>query len=123
MTRKQVVEFKGVLEASVIELNSSTRQRDAIFVEKSADGLDNRIQAIEREFSVRRLEAAFEQRREAQAALQRIQDGSYGICLDCEEPISAKRLAAQPSAARCIGCQEVADVHGQYCKVSFAIAA
>lgn len=40
------------------------------------------------------------------AALKRLNDGSYGICIDCEEPIDLKRLHAYPAALRCAACQE-----------------
>jgi DnaK suppressor protein len=39
-------------------------------------------------------------------ALGRIERGEYGICVDCGEPISEKRLESFPYAARCIICQE-----------------
>lgn len=45
--------------------------------------------------------------REIEAALLRLSSGSYGICIDCEEEIQRERLNANPSAARCIGCQSV----------------
>jgi DnaK suppressor protein len=41
-------------------------------------------------------------------ALARIDDGTYGICLECRRPIDAERLEALPWAARCIECQRVA---------------
>jgi DnaK suppressor protein len=49
------------------------------------------------------------QRREAmlrniEAALNRIDDGSYGLCRDCDEPINPKRLEFDPTALRCIDC-------------------
>lgn len=40
------------------------------------------------------------------AALQRIQDGSYGLCLDCGVAIPTARLHANPTALRCVACQE-----------------
>ena len=43
---------------------------------------------------------------EVEAALTRVADGSYGTCVECGEPIPLARLAANPSAARCIACQE-----------------
>jgi DnaK suppressor protein len=43
---------------------------------------------------------------EIEAALARIEDGSYGTCRDCGEPIGWPRLNAQPTAMRCIACQE-----------------
>ena len=39
-------------------------------------------------------------------ALSRINKGEYGLCIDCGEPISDKRLENFPYAARCIVCQE-----------------
>lgn len=40
------------------------------------------------------------------AALQRIQDGSYGLCVDCGVAIPTARLHANPTALRCVACQE-----------------
>ena len=44
--------------------------------------------------------------REVSAALHRIEQDLYGICAECEEPISAKRLDAVPWARYCVACQE-----------------
>ena len=40
------------------------------------------------------------------AALKRIEDGTYGYCDICEEPISLKRLAARPVTSKCRDCKE-----------------
>lgn len=42
-------------------------------------------------------------------ALASIDRNEYGVCIDCGEPISAKRLESFPYAARCIVCQEAAE--------------
>jgi RNA polymerase-binding protein DksA len=42
------------------------------------------------------------------AALGRIEAGTYGICVTCGQPISAARLEAVPAAAHCIDCQKKA---------------
>lgn len=39
-------------------------------------------------------------------AIKRVLDGSYGLCVDCGEDIPFARLQAQPSAERCVVCQE-----------------
>jgi RNA polymerase-binding protein DksA len=39
------------------------------------------------------------------AALSRIEDGTYGICRDCGKQIPTERLEAKPHATLCIGCQ------------------
>ena len=38
------------------------------------------------------------------AALKRIDDGDYGCCLECDEPINPKRLEFDPTAIHCIEC-------------------
>lgn len=40
------------------------------------------------------------------AALQRMDSGRYGECIDCGIDIPPARLQAQPMAARCVACQE-----------------
>lgn len=40
------------------------------------------------------------------AALLRIANNEYGVCLDCEEPIGYERLKVEPAATRCHDCQE-----------------
>ena len=44
--------------------------------------------------------------REISGALHRMDKEHYGICLECEEPISTKRLDAVPWARYCVSCQE-----------------
>ena len=44
--------------------------------------------------------------REVSDALHRIDTGHYGVCLECEQEISPKRLAAVPWARYCVICQE-----------------
>jgi len=42
-------------------------------------------------------------------ALRRLDDGDYGLCRDCEEPINPKRLEFDPTALRCIDCESKRD--------------
>ena len=44
-----------------------------------------------------------------QDSLRRIQDGTYGVCTECGEPIAAKRLEAMPWAGLCMACQNLQD--------------
>jgi DnaK suppressor protein len=44
--------------------------------------------------------------REISDALHRMEHGTYGVCMECEEPISTKRLDAVPWARYCVTCQE-----------------
>jgi RNA polymerase-binding protein DksA len=47
-----------------------------------------------------------EELRGIEQARERIADGTYGVCVDCGRDIPYERLKAQPSAKRCIACQE-----------------
>lgn len=61
----------------------------------AAENIDSDIQVMEMERGL--LE-------EVQAALHRIDDGTYGKCVECGGPIAHERLDALPYAARCIQC-------------------
>ena len=39
-------------------------------------------------------------------ALERLRDGEYGLCEECEEPIAPARLRAMPEVTRCVRCQD-----------------
>src|SRR3954467_8027193 len=109
MTKTEINKFKKILENKREELEHIVRNRDAITIEKSADALDEVQHAAERELAIRNLDRESNLLRNVRSALRRIDEGSFGICLHCEEEISPKRLAAVPWAPYCIQCQEQAD--------------
>lgn len=104
-----LVEFQMILERKKAELARVLRTRDGIGIEKSADPMDEIQYASERDLAIGNVDRDYTLLRQVQGALARVQDGSFGICVDCESAISVKRLAAVPWAARCIQCQEAAD--------------
>jgi DnaK suppressor protein len=101
--------FQHVLERKEADLAQALRRRDDIAIEKSADQLDEIQYATERDLAMRNKDRESILLREVRAALARLADGTYGACIQCEEAISPKRLAAVPWAPRCIQCQEAAD--------------
>src|ERR1700678_4031041 len=109
MTKSELNKYRNVLEAKQADLLHMIRNRDGIAIEKSADALDEVQYATERELAIRSLDRDSNLLRNVRAALERIEEGSFGVCLHCEEEISPKRLAAVPSTAFCIICQELAD--------------
>ena len=109
MTKTELNKYKEILENKQAELEKVLRNRDAITIEKSPDALDEVQNAAERELAIRNLDRESNLLRNVRAALHRIDDGMYGVCLHCEEDISLKRLNAVPWAPYCIACQEVAD--------------
>jgi DnaK suppressor protein len=50
--------------------------------------------------------------REIDSALDKIANGTYGICEECEEPINEKRLEANPVARYCISCKRMIEEKG-----------
>jgi DnaK suppressor protein len=55
------------------------------------------------------VQAATAHRAEVLAALARIEDGSYGRCVDCGGQVPEPRLDARPATARCVPCQTKRD--------------
>ena len=101
--------FSEILERKRAELTQVLRNRDGIVIEKSADQMDEIQYASERDLAIRAVDRESRRLREVRAALRRIQEGSFGICMQCEAAIGPKRLLAAPSAPLCIECQEAAD--------------
>jgi DnaK suppressor protein len=60
--------------------------------------------AFEREHSAALASQAREHLTAIDAALRRLDEGSYGTCVVCGDPIGDARLAARPVAATCIAC-------------------
>lgn len=109
MTKSELNEYKSALDARQAELVRMLRNRDSIAIERCPDTLDEVQHATERELATRSLDCDSNLLRNVRAALDRIEEGSFGVCLHCEEYISSKRLAATPSTAFCDVCQEIAD--------------
>jgi DnaK suppressor protein len=109
MTKTEVDRFRAILTAKVGELERLVRRRDGITVERSADQLEEIQGASERAIAVCNLDRDFDQLRNARAALRRLEEGSFGICQECDQDINLKRLAAVPWAPFCIRCQEAID--------------
>jgi DnaK suppressor protein len=109
MTKTELNKFKQILDGKQAELGRVLRNREAIAIEKSPDALDEVQHAAERELAIRNLDRESGLLRQVKSALRRIDEGTYGVCLHCEEDINPKRLAAVPWTQFCITCQEMAD--------------
>src|SRR6202008_3043770 len=109
MTKTELNKFKEVLETKQAELAQVLRNREGIAIEKSPDALDEVQFATERELAIRNLDRESNLLRNVRGALRRIDEGSFGICLHCDEDISPRRLAAVPWSPFCIQCQELVD--------------
>jgi DnaK suppressor protein len=109
MTKSELNKYQKILEAKQAELEAFVRNREGIAIEKSPDALDEVQHAAERELAIRNLDRESNLLRNVRAALRRIDEGNFGVCLHCEEDISPKRVNAVPWTPFCIQCQEIAD--------------
>jgi DnaK suppressor protein len=103
-------EIKRTLSAELIALRgSSQKNRGEIAIEKNAEEMDEIQQGTSRTLVLDSLTRKWEMASLVSQALERIENKTYGTCLECDEPISPKRIAALPWAKYCIGCQELKD--------------
>jgi len=85
----EIRDFSAPVPLDPIDLSGFTTSKESLF-ERASRGR-GRLRLIQR-------------------ALERINEGSFGICAECEGPIGLKRLQALPWASHCIQCQEQAEV-------------
>jgi DnaK suppressor protein len=102
-------EYWPVLEAKRRELLSGSSAREEILIEHAADEFDRLQHQLNREVAIRKLDRESALLKHVEAALTRIEEDAFGICLRCEEDIPQKRLNAVPWAAYCVSCQEEVD--------------
>jgi len=101
-TRQRLLARKMELE----DLSTLSRNaRDAVALDQSSVGRLSRMDAMQQQAMAQ----ATQRQRESElqqiaAALGRLDDGSYGECLDCGDRISEQRLALSPAAPLCIRC-------------------
>ena len=88
---------RQILEAQLGEAVPSG-SRESIQIQQAADPVDMTLQAAERELAMHSLDRHAVRVRQLRSALNRIDDGTYGVCPECEEEIAPKRLKAIPWA-------------------------
>lgn len=110
-TRREpsVDERKAALEAKLGELSDSFQDRSGLTIENHPDLLDAIALATDRDVLVQQMNINAHVLNEVRMALAAIDSGEYGICEDCDAPISARRLDAIPWARVCVKCQERRD--------------
>jgi DnaK suppressor protein len=100
---------RQVLESQLKEAVPTRGLHESIRIHQVADPLEMTQQAADREVAVHNLDRDTALMRRLRSAIERLNDGSYGACLQCGEEIAPKRLKAVPWADLCIHCQETAD--------------
>jgi DnaK suppressor protein len=98
--------LEALRESLRAESEATADARDPVTLDQQSVGRLSRMDAM----AGQHMAAANERARQAQivkidAALRRLDDGDYGYCTNCDEPIAPKRLDADPTASLCIACQ------------------
>lgn len=109
MNKREMKKFKALLEQKREAIVSATGKkthwenmentRHGDFVDQASD--DNEVHV-----NIRLLQTDAKLVRAIDAAIGRIDHGTYGICTSCEEEISPARLHAVPWTSLCINCKE-----------------
>jgi len=100
-------DFRKALSSQRAELLASLGLRyDALSSHGRVSEEDQASLTHEEFISMARNRIEHEKLKQLNAALERLEDGDFGICQECGEEIAAKRLKAIPWARYCIHCQE-----------------
>ena len=78
-------------------------------IQRFSEPMDQLLATVETERTALDRDREVRQLRQLNAALAAIKDGSYGVCVDCDEPIKSRRLEIIPWADRCVRCQQTRD--------------
>lgn len=100
--KAELTQRKQELEQKLIELS-----RERITDDQVQDPGDQALSSTMESLRTSLQTAETEEYQRIVRALEKIEDGTYGICIDCGQPISEKRLKSYPDAARCLVCQEL----------------
>jgi DnaK suppressor protein len=109
MTNTELNAFRKILEIRKTDLENKSHNRSNLAIETSSDEMDRIQHGQERELEIGILDRNCTLARELRGALNRLDDGTFGVCVDCGEDINPKRLAAIPWVSYCIVCQDAAD--------------
>lgn len=71
------------------------------------DQADSGSKTAERDAALSLIRTLLDRRTQAEHAMQRLEDGTYGYCESCTNPIPVERLTVFPSATTCVRCKQV----------------
>jgi DnaK suppressor protein len=108
MTEEQLQRFKNILNNRLDSiLNEAIKTVDTMTKEEETfpDPTDRAALESDRNFELRIRDRERKLIPKIQEALKRIENGTYGICINCGDEISAKRLESRPETTMCIACK------------------
>jgi len=96
-------QLRGEIDATVAKSSGESHVRVA---EAARDAADDSFSNLIVDTNIAEVDRDLGELRRIGAALRRMKEGSYGSCEDCGKRIPEERLEAEPTALRCVACQE-----------------
>lgn len=107
MSRQEQLEVTQSLRNEYETLVDRVADREAIVASRESDHLEELDRQANVALILAGMDSRWRKRKEIGLALKRLADSEYGLCVDCDQEISPKRLEALPCATLCRDCQQV----------------
>ncbi|WP_447971437.1 TraR/DksA family transcriptional regulator [Nitrospira sp. M1] len=95
----------AITQAIKHQLGQSLTEEQQRRLESAMDSGDQALVDLDREMGISLQEMRNKERRQIEEALVSLEEGTYGMCAECGEEVSEKRLQALPFARLCVACQ------------------
>lgn len=108
MNKKNLAEFKNLLNQQLESLLQDAGKTVSEMTEEKTnfpDPTDRASLESDRNFELRIRDRERKLINKIREALARIDDGTFGLCESCEEPIGVERLRVRPVTTLCIDCK------------------
>lgn len=111
LSEEEIAQFAKQLRAlRDALLETSASGTETVELDQSRQGRLSRMDALQAQaMSVETARRREQTLARIAAALRRIEEGEYGWCSDCGEPIARRRLKIDPAAPQCIACAEASE--------------
>jgi DnaK suppressor protein len=108
MTKKNLKEVRESLKQRLgqLELQLDTLSKEPITDDQVQDPGDQALSSTMETLRSSLQDTELAEYNRIVRALEKIDEGTYGVCIDCGGEIAEKRLSSYPNAERCIVCQE-----------------
>jgi DnaK suppressor protein len=109
MTKRQTQKIRQRLQEKLTDITGNGALRQELVTEWSSDPMDQVQARQDLDLTVHTIDSTYKTRKAIETAIELLESGEYGICLDCGENINPKRLEAIPWTTLCVSCQEEHD--------------
>lgn len=109
MRKETLKRFKKLFEnekKKIIFNDRILREDFSVNSDDRYDEVDQATTDVEQSMRMRLCNREVLYLKKVEEALERIEEGTFGLCTECEEPIELKRLEARPTATHCVSCKE-----------------